>query len=648
MVHSKSTTNQHRRTPTTSTEKPAMVLRRLSISAKPPRYVPLPTKDSRYDDPPTHTTASSSSSSSTTNTTATTTNANTTSAINNISSNSSSSSTTLLPSKSFSSTSSSSLGDANELQYPPSPSSIDWWSKSVSSSISRIYRHLRYLLYTLVELGPTDKFIAHFRPRRFLIIIAFTSIISATLLLISFPFSPFSLPSISQWWLSSGSSYLDQEDAFRWNSIQFQADAAVRSQKQIPFLLNRFGYQSLPSAQSFSNSDPIPSILHVVPPGKGVFSYLQWLSISSGVKQIRPRRTMAHMIIGSVPPPGTNFWWDEIVRLPGFEIHHVEDPKEVFGNPILDISHKSDVIRLRALQEHGGVYIDTDVIVLRPFDELMTGDEEVVLGVEQAEGTFHNPVQINGLCNAVIISKKNATFLNTWWDNYRTFRGRPFRGGGIWNYHSVKLPWTLAKNASESNTPVTVLDHKSFFTPLWDDPALKWVHGTLQKPTGPPSSPAPVPPAKRPPMSNPEGTEGLQPPSSRFRMTLAELGRPLSGEYLPEKADDIEALQHGELAPDLPGFRLEWTGQFAYHMWHHLLDERISIATDGLLNSASDLSPEDTLNRDSSFNRVARKYLSPTVLKRYWNFKHSKQGSIPNSPSLNSKSTIPVPPSLHV
>lgn len=352
------------------------------------------------------------------------------------------------------------------------------------------------------------------------------------------------------------------------------------------------------------------------------------------------------MIIGSIPPPGTNFWWDEIVRLPGFEIHEVEDPKEVFGNPILDISHKSDVIRLKALQEYGGIYIDTDVIVLRPFDELMTGDEEVVLGVEQAEGTFHTPVEINGLCNAVIISKKNASFLNTWWDNYRTFRGRPFRGGGIWNYHSVKLPWTLAKNASASNTPVTVLDHRSFFTPLWDDPALKWVHGTLEKPKGPPPKPVPVPALKRPQAPNPEGTERLLPPSSRFRMTLADLGQPLSGEYSGENSEDIEALQHGELAPDLPGFRLEWTGQFAYHMWHHLLDERISIATDGLLKSASDLTPEDTLHRDSSFNRVARKYLSPNVLKRYWNFKHSNHHILP-SPSLNSKSTIPIPPSLN-
>lgn len=471
-----------------------------------------------------------------------------------------------------------------------------------------------------------------------MLIIASASIISLTLLLLSSPLIPLNLPSAIHPWIPTLSNPLDREDSFRWNSINYRSHNAILNQKQIPFLLNRFGYHPIPSARSYSNPDPIPSILHVVPPGIGIFSYLQWLSISSGVKQIRPQRTLAHMISGTIPPPGSNFWWDEIVRLPGFEIKEVDDPKQIFGNPILDVSHKSDVIRLRALQDHGGVYIDTDVIVLRPFDDLMSGDEDVVLGVEKADGTFQNPVEINGLCNAVIISKKDSRFLKVWWETYRTFRGKPFRGGGIWNYHSVKLPWALAKNASVADTPVTVLDHRSFFTPLWDDPALKWVHGTLQKsPSKRPVLPPPV--ASRPSRPvNPEGMDDLPPPSSRFRMTLAELRRPLpSSEYVSEEgSEDIEKLQHGESAPDLPGFGLESTGQYAYHMWHHLLEERISIATDGLLKSTNDLTPEDCLNRDSSFNRVARKYLTPDVLRRYRDFK-----------TRDLSNTHPSPPTPH-
>ncbi|EGG12249.1 family 32 glycoside hydrolase [Melampsora larici-populina 98AG31] len=325
------------------------------------------------------------------------------------------------------------------------------------------------------------------------------------------------------------------------------------SSHQIPFLLNRFGYTDESNLSELPSNDPIPSILHIVPPGKNVFSYLQWLSIKSAITKISPQRTMAHMIKGTIPEPGTNFWWDEMLRLPSVEIHETEDRTSIFGNPILDISHKTDVIRLEMLQRFGGIYLDTDILVLNSFDELLKGSEEMVMGIEKADGTLLHPTLVNGLCNAVIVAQRGAKFLDVWYDSYRTFEGQPFRGGGIWNYHSVILPWALAKNATSSQAHITVLDHHSFFMPLWDDPGLKQVHGTLTE-----TDPEPSP-------------------------------------FKPN--------------------------QFAYHMWHHLLDERISIATDDLLLSANQLGPEDALNRKSHFNLIAREYLSDSVLDRFNDWK---------------------------
>lgn len=43
----------------------------------------------------------------------------------------------------------------------------------------------------------------------------------------------------------------------------------------------------------------------------------------------------------------------------------------------------SDVARLHALHEYGGIYLDTDVEVLRPFNDLLRGP--VVLGFEEGE-----------------------------------------------------------------------------------------------------------------------------------------------------------------------------------------------------------------------------------------------------------------------
>ncbi|KAI8455784.1 family 32 glycoside hydrolase [Phakopsora pachyrhizi] len=360
---------------------------------------------------------------------------------------------------------------------------------------------------------------------------------------------------------------LDQEETFRTESDLSHHDP------QIPFLLNRFGYDRQSVRLDNLKFDPrqsrIPSILHLVPPGRDVFSYIQFLSISSAISQIKPNLTIAHMIRGSIPEPGKNFWFDEFLRLNTtgslISLVEVEDPREVFGNPIIDVSHKSDVIRLRALKSYGGIYVDTDVIVLRSFEELMGGREEIVLGIEKADGTLNEPVLINGICNAVMISKKDSSFLEKWWQSYKTFDGKPFRAGGVWNYHSVILPWQFVKEATTGKTPVTILDHRSFFTPLWDDPGLKWIHGTLKR----------------------------------------------TSEEVPKR-------------PSLED--LESTGQLGYHMWHHLLEERISIATDGEIGSVELLDPIDCYTRDSSFNRVVRRYLGKELVLRWVEWKLKPNG----------------------
>lgn len=43
----------------------------------------------------------------------------------------------------------------------------------------------------------------------------------------------------------------------------------------------------------------------------------------------------------------------------------MRDVTEVFGNPVWHYAHKADVIRLEALKEFGGIYLDVDVLVTR-------------------------------------------------------------------------------------------------------------------------------------------------------------------------------------------------------------------------------------------------------------------------------------------
>ena len=66
----------------------------------------------------------------------------------------------------------------------------------------------------------------------------------------------------------------------------------------------------------------------------------------------------------------------------------------------------SDRERVRILKEEGGIYLDTDVIVLRPFDELR--NYAMTLG-EEMKGV---------ICNAVIIAKPGAPFLADWLESF--------------------------------------------------------------------------------------------------------------------------------------------------------------------------------------------------------------------------------------
>lgn len=81
------------------------------------------------------------------------------------------------------------------------------------------------------------------------------------------------------------------------------------------------------------------------------------------------------------------------------------------GREFVSVSHKVDVLRARLLQRHGGVYLDSDTIVLRPLAELLdrvsgcdftctrvrsTGDNNVPNGflASVADGTV-----INAFCH---------------------------------------------------------------------------------------------------------------------------------------------------------------------------------------------------------------------------------------------------------
>ena len=112
-------------------------------------------------------------------------------------------------------------------------------------------------------------------------------------------------------------------------------------------------------------------------------------------------------------------------------------------------------MRLKILQKYGGIYLDIDLIVIKPLDRLL--HHPMVMGKENEDG----------LCNAFIASEPKSPFLKRWLDNYASFDDND------WNSHSVHLPLRLAKFHSKE---ICVLPKTHFFWPSFYQNHIEFVH----------------------------------------------------------------------------------------------------------------------------------------------------------------------------
>ena len=69
--------------------------------------------------------------------------------------------------------------------------------------------------------------------------------------------------------------------------------------------------------------------------------------------------------------------------------------------------------------------MDPDVLVLRSFDPL----RHMPLTVGR-----QSVVPVNGISNAIIVSRPGAVFMRLWLETYRTF------DPAVWDHHSILVP----------------------------------------------------------------------------------------------------------------------------------------------------------------------------------------------------------------
>ena len=193
----------------------------------------------------------------------------------------------------------------------------------------------------------------------------------------------------------------------------------------------------------------IPNVIHfcfgLAP--RPQFGFLEYLAVRSALEINRPERIYFHYLYESRGP-----WWE--AARPLLALHRVEPPTRIFGRPLWHYAHQCDVLRLLMLQRHGGIYLDIDTLCVRPFTELRRN--ACVMG-RQPE---------RGLCNAVILSEPEGTFVGAWLESYRTFRSAGH--DAHWDEHSVIIPAQLAAQPRLRGS-IAIAEERAFFFPLWNN-----------------------------------------------------------------------------------------------------------------------------------------------------------------------------------
>jgi hypothetical protein len=226
----------------------------------------------------------------------------------------------------------------------------------------------------------------------------------------------------------------------------------------------------------------IPNIFHFVfgmasDFGGRPFSLSHYLAIKSAVDVNKPQAVFFHY---EFEPTGE--WWEK--ARPLLTLDKIKAPESFMGRPLFHVAHKADVVRLQALKEAGGVYLDLDTICVKPLHGLFNHSFLIAQElrpeyipknrrqeIKYALKIFFKGVEkvkVNGLCNAALLAEKNSAFVNLWLDTYSSFRSRG--RDNYWNEHSVLIPIKLAKDHPDK---VEILGPYAFHYPLYNAPGLQ-------------------------------------------------------------------------------------------------------------------------------------------------------------------------------
>ncbi|KAB5575412.1 hypothetical protein GE09DRAFT_592488 [Coniochaeta sp. 2T2.1] len=151
-------------------------------------------------------------------------------------------------------------------------------------------------------------------------------------------------------------------------------------------------------------------------------------------------------------------WTRRILALPAITPHFVQAPNVTEkGVKIVRLEHKADFVRMSALREYGGVYLDTDAVPLRDIGSLQNSGFANVLGLQTGLS-----MRFSGyLNNGVMMSVKQSSLMELYYHAAQQFFD------GRWATASVDLLTDLATRLVSIPSEVLILEPRAFSPMSW-------------------------------------------------------------------------------------------------------------------------------------------------------------------------------------
>lgn len=232
---------------------------------------------------------------------------------------------------------------------------------------------------------------------------------------------------------------------------------------------------TLPSYSTFQPT-VIPPILHFTvfkpdPVAELRIPFEAFLSVYSAYLAVSPSAIYIHTDfsaadVGHAIDHGSSWTRKLLTGFPGI-VHpnYIRPPTHTpDGMAITRLEHKSDFVRHEQLAKYGGIYLDWDVLTLKPLAPLLHSGFQAVVG-KQWDRLENNEVVFNVNSGIVLATKESALVKLMNQEAPRVYDGK-------WITHAVHLLTNVSYSMANVPGEVLIMDQKAFAPYSWEQKSV--------------------------------------------------------------------------------------------------------------------------------------------------------------------------------